>query len=80
MSLLLAIWLRVIGLRIRTSGTIWIPQVRCFAIPTHLMAIMLATQALGNKDKLSSFLIEGRGFSLPICYFPICPRALFVLQ
>lgn len=32
------------------SGTIWIPQVRCFATPTHLMVIMSATQALGNKN------------------------------
>lgn len=52
----------------KTSGTIWIPQVRCFAIPTHLMAIMSATQALGNKDKMSSFLIEGRGFLLALIH------------
>ena len=64
----------------KTSGTTSTYLVRCFAIPTHLMAIMSATQALGNKDKMSSFLIEGRGFSLPIYCFPICPRALFVLQ
>ena len=64
----------------KTSGTIWIPQVRFFAIPTHLMTIMSATQVLGNKDKVSSFLIEGRGFSLLIYSFPICPKLLFVLQ
>ena len=37
----------------KASGTIWIPQVRCFAIPTHLMAIMSVTQALGNKNEKS---------------------------
>ena len=64
----------------KTSGTTQTHLVRCFAIPTHLMAIMWAVQALGNKDKLSSFLIEGRGFSFPIYCFPICPRTFFVLQ
>ena len=34
----------------KASGTIWIPQVRCFAIPTHLMVTTLATQAPGNKN------------------------------
>lgn len=64
----------------KTSGTTQTHLVRCFAIPTHLMAIMSVTQALGNKDKMSSFLIEGRGFSLLLYGFLICPRALFVLQ
>lgn len=31
-------------------------------------AIMSATQVLGNKDKMSSFLIEGRGFLLALIH------------
>ena len=64
----------------KASGATQTHLVKCFATPTHLMVIMSATQALGNKDKMSSFLIEERGFSLPIYGFPICPKTLFVLQ
>ena len=58
----------------KASGTIWIPQVRCFAIPTHLMAIMLATQALDNKNQKFTFLTEGSDF--PCSY----TASLFVLE
>ena len=64
----------------KASGATQTHLVKCFATPTHLMVIMSATQALGNKDKLSSLLIEGKEFSLSRYCFPICPRALFVLQ
>ena len=63
----------------KAGGTTQTHLVKCFAIPTHLMAIMWAVQALGNKYKKSFSLKEG-DFSLLIYGFPICPRALFVLQ